>query len=224
MTVLAGGVVVTLAVTGNVGTPLSFLLLGAALGLFVVGYAAMTRYVDNAGAFSSYIAQGLNGAWGVASSAVACVAYNTIQIGLYGLFGAMTAMFAEAHFGLTWHWWVWALLMWVVIALLGVLNIDLSAKVLGVLLIAEVAAVLLFDIGAFGHPAGDTVSSPVCRPANSSTTASAGCSRSASPRSSASSPRPCTPRRPATRSAPSPGRPTSAWRSPRCSTRCRPGR
>jgi amino acid transporter len=166
MTVLAGGVVVTLAVTGNVGTPLSFLLLGAALALFVVGYAAMTRYIDNAGAFSSYIAQGLNGAWGVAGSAVAWVAYNTIQIGLYGLFGAMTAMFAEAHFALTWSWWVWSLLMWAVIALLGVLNIDLSAKVLGVLLIAEVAAVLLFDVAAFGHPAGNTVSFAGLSPGN----------------------------------------------------------
>lgn len=166
MTVLAGGVVVTLAVTGNVGTPLSFLLLGAALGLFVVGYAAMTRYVDNAGAFSSFIAQGLSGAWGVASSAVAFVAYNTIQIGLYGLFGAMMGMFADAHFGLQWSWWVWALLMWVVIALFGVLNIDLSAKVLGVLLIAEVAAVLLFDAGALGHPAGGTVSFAGLSPGN----------------------------------------------------------
>jgi amino acid transporter len=166
MTVLAGGVVVTLAVTGNVGTPLSFLLLGAALGLFVVGYAAMTRYVDNAGAFSSFIAQGLSGAWGVASSAVAFVAYNTIQIGLYGLFGAMMGLFAEAHLRLTWSWWVWALLMWAVVAVFGVLNIDLSAKVLGVLLLAEVAAVLLFDVGALGHPAGNTVSFAGLSPGN----------------------------------------------------------
>ncbi|GAA3209594.1 APC family permease [Dactylosporangium siamense] len=166
MTVLAGGVVVTLAVTGNVGTPLSFLLLGVALALFVVGYAAMTRYIDNAGAFYSYIAQGLSGAWGVSASAVAFVAYNTIQIGLYGLFGAMMNLFAAAHWGLTWSWWVWSLLLWAIIAVLGVLNIDLSAKVVGVLLIAEVAAVLLFDTAALGHPAGDTVSFAGLDPGN----------------------------------------------------------
>jgi amino acid transporter len=166
MTVLAGGVVVTLAVTGNVGTPLSFLVLGGALLLFVVGYSAMTRYIDNAGAFYSYISQGLSSAWGVAGSAVAFVAYNCVQIGLYGLFGAMMGLFAEAHFGWAWSWWVWALAMWAVIAVLGVLNIDISARVLGVLLIAEVAAVLLFDIGAFGHPAGGTMSFAGLSPSN----------------------------------------------------------
>ncbi len=40
LTVLGGGVTTTLAVTGNVGVPLSFLVLAAALGLFAVGYAA----------------------------------------------------------------------------------------------------------------------------------------------------------------------------------------
>jgi amino acid transporter len=158
MTVLAGGVIVTLAVTGNVGTPLSFLVLGAALAVFTVGYSAMTRYIDNAGAFYSYLAQGLNGAFGMAGAAVAAVAYNAIQIGLYGLFGVMMGLFAEAHFGLTWAWWLWALIAWAVIGVLGILNIDLSAKVLGVLLIAEVAAVLLFDVAAFGHPAGGSIS------------------------------------------------------------------
>ena len=59
LTVLGGGVTTTYAVTGIAGVPLSFILLGAALALFVVGYAAMSRYVANAGAFYSYLAQGL---------------------------------------------------------------------------------------------------------------------------------------------------------------------
>ncbi len=80
MTVLAGGVIATFAVTGNVGVPLSFPVLGVALALFAVGYAAMTRYVENAGAFYAYLARGLSPAWGVSGSAVAIVAYNGIQI------------------------------------------------------------------------------------------------------------------------------------------------
>jgi len=154
MTVLAGGVIATFAVTGNVGVPLSFPVLGIALALFAVGYAAMTRYVDNAGAFYAYLARGLSPAWGVSGSAVAIVAYNAIQIGLYGLFGFSMAGFAQAHWGLTWDWSVWALLAWLVVGILGLFNVDLSAKVLGVFLVGEIIAVLLFDIGAFGHPAG----------------------------------------------------------------------
>jgi amino acid transporter len=166
MTVLAGGVVATFAVTGNIGVPLSFPVLGVALALFTVGYAAMTRYVQNAGAFYAYIAQGLSRAWGVASSAVALVSYNAIQIGLYGLFGAALATFAGAHWHSTAPWWGWALGAWFVVGLLGLLNVDLSAKVLGVFLVAEVVAVVLFDIGAFGNPAGGSVTADALKPSN----------------------------------------------------------
>jgi amino acid transporter len=166
MTVLAGGVVATFAVTGNLGVPLSFPVLGVALALFTVGYAAMTRYVHNAGAFYAYIAQGLSRAWGVASSAVALVSYNAIQIGLYGLFGAALAAFAEAHWHSMLPWWGWALGAWVVVGLLGLLNVDLSAKVLGVLLVGEVVAVVLFDVGSFGHPAGGAVAAAGLDPSN----------------------------------------------------------
>ncbi len=87
LTVLGGGVTTTYAVSGNLGVPLSFLILAALLGLFAVGYAAMSRHVSNAGAFYAYLANGLGRAWGVAASAVALLSYNAIQIGLYGLFG-----------------------------------------------------------------------------------------------------------------------------------------
>ncbi|GAA2382162.1 APC family permease [Dactylosporangium salmoneum] len=164
MTVLAGGVVTTYAVTGSIGVPLSFPILGVALALFTVGYAAMTRYVENAGAFYAYIALGLSRAWGVAGSAVAIVAYNTIQIGLYGLFGWAFSGFAAAHWQADLPWWACALGVWAIVGLLGLFNVDLSAKVLGFFLIAEIIAVLLFDIGGFGHPAGGSVSTESLAP------------------------------------------------------------
>src|SRR5918999_5122698 len=83
LTVLGGGVTTTFAVTGIPGVPLSFLVLAVALGLFAVGYAAMSRYVTNAGAFYSYLAQGLGRTCAVAGSFVALLSYNAIQIGLY---------------------------------------------------------------------------------------------------------------------------------------------
>ena len=158
MTVLAGGVLATYAVSGSVGVPLSFPILALVLGLFTVGYAAMSRHVSNAGAFYSYLSKGLGGAVGVAGSFVALVAYNTIQIGLYGLFGFAMAGFAEAQWGLVWAWWAWALVAWALVAILGMLRVDLNAGILGVLLIAEVAAVVLFDIGAISNPADGSLS------------------------------------------------------------------
>ncbi|MEV8516869.1 APC family permease [Dactylosporangium sp. NPDC051484] len=153
LTVLGGGVVATLAVTGNVGTPLSFLILGLALALWAVGYTAMSRYLVHGGAFYTYLARGLGGVWGVAGAAVALVAYNGIQIGLYGLFGVVTSALAQAEFSLDLRWYVWAVIAWLVVGVLGLFKVDLSAKVLGVLLVLEILAVSFFDAGAFGHPA-----------------------------------------------------------------------
>ncbi len=154
MTVLAGGIIAAYAVTGSIGVPLVFPILALSLGLFVVGYAAMSRYVSNAGAFYAYLAQGLSRAWGVAGSFVALVAYNTINLGLYGLFGAVFGGWMLEKFDVDMNWWVWSFAVLAVVGLLGILRVDLNAKVLAVLLVAEIIAVIVFDVAALGNPAG----------------------------------------------------------------------
>jgi amino acid transporter len=166
MTVLAGGIVATFAVSGVIGVPLSFPILAVVLALFAVGYAAMSRHVVNAGVFYAYIAKGLGGAWGVAASFVALISYNAIQIGLYGLFGAATGGFIDAKTGLNWSWWAWAFIAMAIVAILGLLKVDLNARLLAVLLVAEIVAVLLFDVGALAHPAGGSVSFAGFNPSN----------------------------------------------------------
>lgn len=158
LTVLGGGITTTFLVTGNVGTPISFIVLAAVLAIFAVGYAAMSRYVSNAGAFYSYLANGLGRAAGVSGSFIALTAYNTINFGLYGLFGAVFGGFMAEKFGIEWKWWIWALIALALVGLLGVLRVDLNASVLAVLLILEIIAVCLFDVIAFSHPDGGSVS------------------------------------------------------------------
>ena len=158
LTALGGGVTTAFAVTGVPGVPLAFLILALTLAVFAAGYAGMSRYVANAGAFYSYLAQGLGRVWGVSGAFVALIAYNAIQIGLYGLFGAVFADFAGSMLGITLSWWVWALIALVLVGLLGVLRVDLNASILAVLLVLECIAVVLYDIGAFGYTAGGQVS------------------------------------------------------------------
>ncbi|GIF76015.1 amino acid permease [Asanoa siamensis] len=158
LTVLGGGVTTTFAVTGSTGVPLSFLVLALILGIFAVGYAAMSRHVANAGAFYSYIAQGIGRPAGVGGSFVALTAYNAIQVGLYGLFGFIFADFMNTKFSVDMKWWVWSLLAWALIGILGMLRVDLNATVLAVLLILEILATALFDIIGLTNPAGGSVS------------------------------------------------------------------
>jgi amino acid transporter len=152
LTAVAGGQAATYLVTGNKGVPFMFVPLGIVLGLFAVGYAAMSRYVANAGAFYAYVARGLGKVWGVGAAFVAVIAYNAMQIGIYGLFGVALGAFMSDKLGIDLAWWAWCLIGGGVIGLLGVLQIDLNARVLAVLLCLEVVVVALFDFAIVADP------------------------------------------------------------------------
>ncbi|MZD03637.1 amino acid permease [Streptomyces sp. SID5785] len=156
--VVAGVMPTTFAVMGVVGMPLLFLILGAVLLLFSVGYAEMSRHVHNAGAFYAYISRGLGPTAGAAAALVALVAYSVLQVGIFGMFGFEVAGLAQQYLDLEIAWWIPALLAVLAVAVLGLLKIDVNAKVLGVLLLLEVAVVVVFDIAAIGDPASQGLS------------------------------------------------------------------
>lgn len=152
LTAVAGGQAVAYLVTGNQGLPFIFLFYGVVLGLFAVGYATMSYYVTNAGAFYAYVSRGLGKATGLGTAFVALVAYNAMQIGIYGLYGVALTGFLNSMLGTNLPWWSAVLLTVVLIGGLGVLRIDLNAKVLGVVLAAEVSVVALFDFAVLVEP------------------------------------------------------------------------
>lgn len=156
--VVAGVMPTIFGVMGIVGQPLLFVILAVVLALFSVGYAEMSRHVHNAGAFYSYIARGLGGTAGAAASMVALVAYSSMQVGIFGIFGFEVSGLLDQHFDVTVHWWVIALAAVVLVAALGWLKVDLNAKVLGVLLLIEVTMVLICDVAGVADPAKGGIS------------------------------------------------------------------
>ncbi|MGW3893219.1 APC family permease [Micromonospora chokoriensis] len=166
LTVIAGGATTGYAVTGVTGIPVSYLVVAAVLALFAVGYVAMSRRIVNAGAFYTYVTYGLGRPAGVAAAMVALLAYNAMQIGLYGGFGAVLAQFLQSRYGWDTTWWLCALLAWAVVAVLGLLRIDLNGKVLAVMLVAECAVALVFDAVMLGHPASGTVAFDTLAPSH----------------------------------------------------------
>jgi hypothetical protein len=115
-TVVAGVATTMFAVTGLVAIPAAFVVVAAVLAVFAVGYVAMARHVRNSGVFFAYVTAGLGRAVGVAAAFDAVVAYQLLQVGLYGAFGPAAATFLGDHLG--WHqpWWVWSLIAWVAVA------------------------------------------------------------------------------------------------------------
>ncbi|WP_432050197.1 APC family permease [Verrucosispora sp. NA02020] len=152
LVVLVGGVPATYATTGVVSLPLTFLLVAGAVALLAVGYTAMARQVGHPAAHYGIAAHGLGRGAGVAAGLVALVAYNAIQISLYGLFGATVA----ARLGGA--WWVWAGLALAVVGVLGVRAIVLSTRFLVAVLAASLLVVAVFVLAAVARPAGGTLS------------------------------------------------------------------
>jgi amino acid transporter len=152
MTVVAGGATTAYAVTSSTAVPIAYVVLGISLAIFAIGYAAMSRHINNAGAFYAYAAQGLGRPLGVGVSLIALVTYNCMQIGLYGILGSTLSATFAGWFGVAIPWWVWAAVALVIIGILGVNRIDLSAKVLGVLVSLEFLVVIVFDVVSFVHP------------------------------------------------------------------------
>ncbi|MCC5578803.1 APC family permease [Microtetraspora sp. AC03309] len=156
--VVAGSVPTAYTVTGVIGVPFAFLMLGAIFTLFAVGYVTMARHVVNAGAFYAYAAQGLGRTQGVATAWVALLAYNALQLGLYGIIGSAAEPLLLDWFGGSPAWWVIALVAWALTGLLGLLRVDVNGKILSVLLVSEIAVVLVFDIGDLLHAAPSGIS------------------------------------------------------------------
>ncbi|PZF88552.1 APC family permease [Micromonospora deserti] len=166
LTVVAGVVTTGYGVIGVTGIPLAFLTVAAVLLLFSVGYVAMARRLANAGAFYAYISRGLGRPAGVGAAWVALIAYNALQVGLYGTIGAAAEPVLDRIFGAHPHWAVVALVAWALVALLGVLRVDINGLVLAALLVAEIVVILVFDIGQLGNPAGGEVSLAALSPDN----------------------------------------------------------
>jgi amino acid transporter len=142
-----GGVVPLGIASGNgAGFPATFIASTVVLLFFAVGFTAMTPYVEEAGAFFSYVRKSLGTPAGIGIAFVALVSYVALEAGVYGLLGPAGAAVVELFNGPALPWWLFAALAFAVTTYLGYRNITVSSRVLGVLLTAEIAIVLVLDL------------------------------------------------------------------------------
>ena len=152
---MTGAVPVAIVLGNGAGVPGAYLAVAIILLLFSVGYSAMSQHVTNAGAFFAYVGRGLGISTGVGSAFVSLVAYLTIQLAIFGFFGAVMGGQMAAQFGIEWPWYVWVFIAWALVLILSVLSVDVGAKVLGVLLTLELLSLVITAIAVFvkGGPA-----------------------------------------------------------------------
>ncbi|MBG0851884.1 APC family permease [Streptomyces spinoverrucosus] len=146
LTGIAGAAPISVAIGNGAGTPAAYVLAGAVILLFSVGFVAMGRHVVDAGAFYTYIGAGLGRTTGAGSAAVALFSYCVIQAAMYGLYGATMSALVADHTGLDLPWWAWALITMAVVQALAVTGIEVGARVLALLVLAEFSILLVFGL------------------------------------------------------------------------------
>ena len=141
-----GGVVPLGLASGNgAGFPATFIVSTVILLFFAVGFTALTPYVEEAGAFFSYVRTALG---------IPCRHRHRVRRAdqLCGDRGGCLRparpggrRVVELFGGPALPWWVFAAVAFAVTTFLGYRNIELSSRVLAVLLTAEIAIVVVLD-------------------------------------------------------------------------------
>jgi amino acid transporter len=146
LTGVVGGLPVAIISGNGGGIPVFYILSCIVLMLFAVGFIAMSRHVNNAGAFYTYISKGMGENWGASASVLALMAYISIQIAIVAMLGFFTQLFIEEHFSAYIPWWALSMLFVLVCWVLSIKRVEVGGKLLGILMLAEVAIVLLTDV------------------------------------------------------------------------------
>ncbi len=132
--------------SNGVGTPGAYALAALTLLVFSVGFAAMSRHVSSAGGFAVVVSRAFGERAGAAAAFMALLSYNGMLLGLYGVFGFFAHDIVADLFGLDLSWQVWSAIAIVLVGVLGYRDVNLSARVLGALMLCEVAILLVFDL------------------------------------------------------------------------------
>ncbi|MFL9683501.1 APC family permease [Streptomyces sp. KL110A] len=148
---VAGGVPLAFAVSGSPGMPLYFALSTVLLLVFAVGFTLMAGRVRDAGAFYAYVQAGLGRIPGLSAATLALFSYTLLLVGVNAYVGVATSNVVQRYADVGSPWWAWALLSLGLIAFLGYRDIELSAKVLGAVLVLESLLLLVMDLGVVGH-------------------------------------------------------------------------
>ncbi|MDH0756165.1 APC family permease [Pseudomonas juntendi] len=145
LTAMAGGVPVSIALGNGFGLPGSYVIACFAYLVFAIGFCAMSRHMNGAGAFYAYVSRGLGASAGIATAAMAVFAYYGVLLAVYGMFGFFVSEALQATFNITVHWGLVCIICATVAYFMSTKGIDFSGRVLIALMVGEVGIIFLCD-------------------------------------------------------------------------------
>jgi amino acid transporter len=123
----------------------AFIIAGAALAVFAVGYIAMGQRMRVPGGLNVFVSEGFGATVGAGASYAGLLVYSSATIGSMGLFAVFADQMTRDLLGFSIPWSLWAFALIVLVGLLGVRNIELNAYVLGLSISLEILILLILS-------------------------------------------------------------------------------
>ena len=143
----------------GLGAPLTMLLTMSLLLLFAVGFCTMTKHVNKPGAFYDYIGTSFGARSGGGAAFLALFAYLFLATCCFTMFGTYTAkMFTETLGFSSFSWYLGTAVALLACSILAYHRIDLSAKVLSVVMALEILVVMVFNLSVLFQGGPEPVS------------------------------------------------------------------
>jgi amino acid transporter len=118
----------------------------------------MARHVPKSGDFYSFISEGLGNITGLGAAFLAAASYLLLCVGSYAFAGVSTSVLITSMHGPETPWWLWAMLGWASVSILGYFHIEMSAKILSVAMVIEILIVMIFNVAVLASGGAEGVS------------------------------------------------------------------
>jgi amino acid transporter len=125
-------------------SPATFWIATVVLTLFSVGYVEMARRVTAAGGFYSFVSHGFGQVVGMGTAVTITLCYVLFAAGVSGVTGYFANFTINDWFGVDIPAWLIMFVLLAVMLALAFFHIELTAAILGVCLVGELAALLVF--------------------------------------------------------------------------------
>lgn len=138
-TAMTGNLPVAVGFGNGFGAPAGFMIATVVLTIFSVGFVALAKHITAAGAFYTFVSRGWSRIPGLAAGVMSMFTYMTMEAGLIGIFSVFADQAFSVQLGIDLGWPVYAAVALLAIAVLSHFDISVAAKVLGLVLVLEIA-------------------------------------------------------------------------------------
>lgn len=146
LTIMVANTPLIISVGNGPAAPLDCFIAMVIMLLFSVGFVAMSRHINDAGAFYACIQKGLGRILGLGSATLMMTCYTLFLMGLATYIGVTLSDLVSGLIGKAIPWWCYSFVILWLIGILGYRRIELSSRFLGVALALEIGAVVIIDV------------------------------------------------------------------------------